>query len=595
MVGPVLSQEMLLGGRRGRAHIFRWLYAGWLLLQVSVLLLEYFAEWLTWGRLPSMLDLAQYSRLVVGLVIWQHFALLTLATPVLVAGAITDEKSRGTLQHLLSADLLPGEIVLGKLLGRSYQVLLLALPGLPLLCMLGPLAGIDPGGLAALACVTAAFVLALGAAALLASVWCRHTRDAVLGLLVAGLVGMLALRGLGGVLKAAGASDETVADVPAVHPLAVLGEAWMQDLPGERWRRLLPCFVTCGLVGGVCLALASWRLRPAYVRQLTAVRKPRAWWQARRPPVSDQPVRWKERHVEGIAPLAVLRRLPRWLGVLCVFVLASVASAGILFERLPPGVSGGDVWSMVWHLDVTGLADVAANLYPNRGLFIGQGVLVLCVTGLVLGIRCSGAITAEREKQTWEALLLTPISTRALIRGKLWGILGASVPYLLAYAVPALALSAVGGIDSMIAVLFLLGLTLLASYFVGSAGLWSSARARTSWRSLLGTLAFTWLAGGVLYMVSAFLALFLWVILMFLVFFLEWGLGRRSGRAGPTPVASLSGVFFVVVCVGLALGFFLFAFLLVRWAEARVANFERTRHWQEDVNRERRARRRWRG
>src|SRR5258707_10352712 len=34
MVGPVLHQEMLLGTRRNRLYVFRWIYAGWLLLQV---------------------------------------------------------------------------------------------------------------------------------------------------------------------------------------------------------------------------------------------------------------------------------------------------------------------------------------------------------------------------------------------------------------------------------------------------------------------------------------------------------------------------------------------------------------------------------
>src|SRR5262249_38320297 len=33
MVGPVLYLEMLLGGRRGRQLIFRYLYVGWLVLQ----------------------------------------------------------------------------------------------------------------------------------------------------------------------------------------------------------------------------------------------------------------------------------------------------------------------------------------------------------------------------------------------------------------------------------------------------------------------------------------------------------------------------------------------------------------------------------
>ena len=42
---------------------------------------------------------------------------------------------------------------------------------------------------------------------------------------------------------------------------------------------------------------------------------------------------------------------------------------------------------------------------------------------MVVGIRCSGAISGERERLTWEALLLTPLETRYLVRGKLRGIM----------------------------------------------------------------------------------------------------------------------------------------------------------------------------
>ena len=56
-----------------------------------------------------------------------------------------------------------------------------------------------------------------------------------------------------------------------------------------------------------------------------------------------------------------------------------------------------------------------------------------------------GAISSERERQTWEALLLTPLSAGQIIRGKLWGVMAASYWYLLAYAAPAVTLSVLGG------------------------------------------------------------------------------------------------------------------------------------------------------
>src|SRR5204863_9010318 len=116
----------------------------------------------------------------------QHFLLLLLATPALMAGAVTDEKARGTLQYLVTTDLRPWEILLGKLLGRSAQVGLLALTGLPVLCFYGVFGGLDLAMLLSAAAASLLLVFALGSASLLASVWCRHTRDAVLAVAAVG-------------------------------------------------------------------------------------------------------------------------------------------------------------------------------------------------------------------------------------------------------------------------------------------------------------------------------------------------------------------------------------------------------------------------
>ena len=54
-----------------------------------------------------------------------------------------------------------------------------------------------------------------------------------------------------------------------------------------------------------------------------------------------------------------------------------------------------------------------SQLGEKEPAFFLLGRCVLVVASLVIGIRCSGAISGEREKQTWEALLLTPLATQA--------------------------------------------------------------------------------------------------------------------------------------------------------------------------------------
>src|SRR5439155_4615802 len=117
MVGPVLFQELLLGSRRNRLYLLRWCYAGWLLLQLGWL---YFAHVMAvrfmWMRPMTYADIAAFAQDYLALLVTQHFLLLLLATPTLTAGAITDEKSRGTLQYLLTTELRTWEVLVGKLL-----------------------------------------------------------------------------------------------------------------------------------------------------------------------------------------------------------------------------------------------------------------------------------------------------------------------------------------------------------------------------------------------------------------------------------------------------------------------------------------------
>src|SRR5690606_14407735 len=97
------------------------------------------------------------------------------------------------LQYMLTTDLDSRHIVLGKLLGRVAQVLWLLLVGLPLFALMAGFSGLPPGVMLFLLLAFIPVVVGLASASLLASVWCRQTRDAVLSLYCVGAVGWLAL------------------------------------------------------------------------------------------------------------------------------------------------------------------------------------------------------------------------------------------------------------------------------------------------------------------------------------------------------------------------------------------------------------------
>lgn len=576
MVGPVLHQELLLAGRRSQLHLFRWIYAAWLILQIT-----YFSY--TWLFSPAQRnsyatgDLASWF---VEVYVVQQLMLLVLVTPAFAAGAITEEKTTGTLQYLLTSDLTPGQIVLGKVLARSFQVGVLALTGLPLFAFLSAFAGAEPLTLLAVVGVTVAPLFALVSASVLASVWCSQTRNAALGLYCAGLAAILAVWWFGDALS-------------YFDPLWVLEPAWGRGgLPDIKLlaQRLVGSLFAWGLLSALAIGLSVWRLRPSYRRQLEGEgkRQKQRFWRASRPPVSDEPIKWKEQLVEGLAPAASLRRFPRWLGVLAVFAIATAASLLILWMHLGNGVKLDDLLAAVVRLDLHRLATL---LNPTSNAFKWLGILIMLLASLIVGIRCSGAVSGEREKQTWEALLLTPLPAKQLIRGKLWGIMGASYVYLLACAVPTLGLSLLGvpadlaarEVPSVAWSALWLGVSVLAMYFIGASGMWCSVRCKTSWRSLLATVGIGYAGGALIYSVAAVPVAMLALLVLLFLFILSEKTGIQLFPTTASGVDQFFTVFQVLSCAGLALAAWLMALWLLSSAQKYVAYRERTLQWREEA------------
>lgn len=580
MVGTIVGQEMLLGGRRFRLHVLRWVLAGWLVLQVLWLFWLFATEEFALARIRMMTrggETAAHASApeVVGarfasLFVWQQAVLLFLITPVVTGSALIDEKREGTLQYLLLTEVETRHLVLGKLIGRTLQVLLLLMAGLPLFALLA--------GFGAVAPLTLVFVFAsqllplfgMAALTLLVSVWCRQVRDAVLTVSSLVLAGWVAQSLVGGPLS-------------LLNPLWVLEPAWgpigSLDLP-EALRRLGGSAALWGGLTVGCLATAAAALRGAYIRQMTRERKDgTGWLRSAVEPIEDDPIHWREENLEGLAPLAMLRSVPRWLGITLVGLASAVSSSAILLGSLAPGASLPRLMGALLQLN---LRDVSGML-PDASLgFLGQGVVVTFLASLVVGIRCAGTVTLERENKTWEALLLTPLSAHRIVQGKLWGIMEASYAYLLAYAGPALCLSALAGPLALIYTLVWLAVTVLAMYFLGATGLYCSVRSQTSWGSLLKTLGIGYLGSLAVSLVCSPGFFILIVMMLLMLVFIDLALGTSLSRwsfslTNPTFIR----VLWLSVAFGLAVLFWLLARLFLRWAHRWVADRERTRHWED--------------
>jgi ABC-type transport system involved in multi-copper enzyme maturation permease subunit len=492
VLGAIFLQEMLVAGRRQRSYFLRWVYAFVLLVQL--------VPWVLAGTIfeaerPGSSALSVYGRFL-GTFTAQHFFYLFALTPALAAGAIADEKMRGTLDYLLTTCLHPAEIVLGKLLARVCQVLAVALVALPIVCFFGVVSDMDFAFVVTLVAASVVLIVGVAALSLLASVWCRRTRDAVLCTYLAMVAGVMLLR------AASAAGWDAPAE--ALSP-------WNVTAPEERdgrWQRLAGFSAAWLAPASVCAAVASWRLRSACT--VAVSHRPRRFWRWARSRVMPEvanPVRWRERCVEGMAPLARLRAIPIWLAVPLVALGCAAGLALPVWWQLPPDV---DLRAAFEQDGIGGLHE-AFRLSGVRGWDVAtsHGSIAVFMLTLLLAVRASGSITEEREQGTWDALLLTPITTREIVRGKFWGVQAACAPYVIAYAAGTASVALLINFHALVAAILTTAAIVVFSPWVAAIGVFCSAFSRSSWRSLLASLGFLYgslVVAGPLFYMSCFLA-----------------------------------------------------------------------------------------
>src|SRR5208283_5337865 len=110
-----------------------------------------------------------------------------------------------------------------------------------------------------------------------------------------------------------------------------------------------------------------------------------AWWRRRREVHQDEPIQWKEREVDGLAPLPLLRWVPRWLALSAVFLGTLVAS----LSYLQYSVSLDALLSLLAKGQLAELSARVANNPVIENAFWQQSLTVLLLATLVVGIRCS--------------------------------------------------------------------------------------------------------------------------------------------------------------------------------------------------------------
>lgn len=406
MLGPIFARELRTVPRRPGHFAGRTAIVG-LLLILGVTLWQ---AMIGFGNEATLGDSARFGLLLFQISIFVELLLLLFFAAVSAAGTVSQEKDRRTFVLLLLTDMRDYEIVLGKLLGSLLPLAVVLLASVPALALLLLLGGIDPSQVIEAAIVLLAGAAAAGSLGGLMALWRERTYQA-LALAVLALVLYICLGQGIGLLGPRLISDWNWSTIQAsVDPFSAMA-ATLQP-PAGGWK--FPPAYAFGLVMlGLCIAINAFgilKLRkwnpssePILQREhpdhdpeanlnpeeLKIFRAQAHAAPGKARPVGENPILWRETRT-----LAYGRR-PLLVKLSYAIVLAAILTFAIR-ELWSPG--GRPAFSAAYGL-----------------------VPVTVLSLLLVAAQAVTSITSERDGGMLDVLLVTDISPKEFIFGKLFG------------------------------------------------------------------------------------------------------------------------------------------------------------------------------
>jgi ABC-type transport system involved in multi-copper enzyme maturation permease subunit len=351
----------------------------------------------------------------------QQLLFLLFITPAVTASALGHEKEKDTLTALFTTELADKEIVVGKVLGRLWILVKFMLISMPVIFSVAGFAGVD--FLPLVLCYVHALVMtfALVGICMLGSVITRRTRDGVMAcysMIVILILGTMTVTG----------------DLPIplwLNPVEVVVRISTPPFTGINPLTLLLHLGIFLALGWLFVRLSRHLIRRMALRQLED--RSSRWKWSIRGEVGEDSIRWRERHILGLAPLQALRSMPTWLGWAGVFAFAVSFVLGLMnaatHGRITYHFLRGD-----WGITIQNMMNI--NPTTITGDVALMGVMLIIFAGVTVLFRCAGAVTEEKRRKTWDDLVMTGLSVDEIVRSKTWGIVQAAMPYLFLYAIP---------------------------------------------------------------------------------------------------------------------------------------------------------------
>jgi ABC-type transport system involved in multi-copper enzyme maturation permease subunit len=465
LVGPIADKELRVLSRRRRTYVLRSCYLLLLLMFIS-------GVWLSGTHIGGGSAVYQVSRMpevgksVATTILWFQFIAAQLIAVSMLSTAISDEVYKRTLVVLMTTPITSLQIVMGKLVSRLLQLMLLLAISFPLLAIVRVFGGVSWAYVFSSVCITMTAMIFAGSASLFFSIHTRRMTEVIAKTMVMCVVLYLLIPAGAKALSFAGTLNISDSTLICINPFAIMYFNTI-NVFNPSGASGVSSFLHCLIMlsgAAVMLGLSAILVRRAGLRQIAGN--------------GAKFISWKEK------PAAKGKVDPQH---------GSTEQTGNIRQLKGPAI----IWKdMVIHLNkcrrlrtvIVGALAVVALL----GIYIGLGVAGLLVTpqaqiGFVCGylllalVRVmsvsASCITYEKEAAAWPILLTTPLDNFRIIRSKIGGsILQGWIIWIL--LVGHIIIFTLAGCINPLAVIGLMMIIVCSAVMISTVGVYISSRSK---------------------------------------------------------------------------------------------------------------------
>lgn len=432
---PILVRVVQGASRRPR-HL--WLRVVYLTALLTVVLFSLF--FFVSGQNASLTELAKGASQTFAWASITQLALMSFLAPVFTASAITQERDAQTFNILLSTPLSNAQIVFGSLMSRLYFVIVLLIAGLPIFFMTMVYGGVTASQIVESFALSGSTAILTGALAIFVAMTAIGTRRTIFSFYL--VIGLYLLS-----IYMIGQWDRTWLDssppnidgdrmswLTPLHPFLSLDVALNRLNAPPESRLMDRSSIVRFALAHPSAAYVTWTTTLAFILTSISILFVRrgaktgetTFWTTltdrfRRQPLGEltrtprtvwaNPVAWREAKTRAASSGGIIR----WVTILGGLI-ASIA----LFYYFIKGELSANT-AMQWLASLT----------------IVQFAIALIIAANI----AATAMTKEREAQTMDILLTTPLTSRYILWGKLRGLVSFAAPLL---AIPVVTLLVFG-------------------------------------------------------------------------------------------------------------------------------------------------------